>query len=239
MLSSINLRLEAEKMDTSNIEELAAVLESSLGEGTAPEGFALFRHLIPLLAEGRPISPERIAGLLGRPREEIVAALRQLPSIEWDETGNVVGAGLTLRPTPHRFEMNGRTLFTWCALDALMFPGLIEQTVQVESPCAGTGVPVRVTVTPEGVEQVEPPEAVVSLVAPEASPDIRRAFCDYVNFFCSSEVAAEWLARHPGATTLPVAEAYQLGRRLAQSVFDEQAQAGHSSNVAATTSVES
>jgi alkylmercury lyase len=200
------------------IEELAEILlESSLNTGIAPEGFALFRHLILLLAEGQPISPERIAGVLGRPREEAVAVLRQLPSLEWDEAGNIVGAGLTLRPTPHRFEIDGRTLFTWCALDALMFPGLIGQTVQVESPCAATGAPVRVTVTPEGVTQVEPPEAVVSLVAPEASPDVRRAFCDYVNFFRSAEAAGEWLASHPGATTLPVAEAYALGRRLAEA----------------------
>ena len=100
-----------------------------------------------------------------------------------------------------------------------MFPALIGQTVRVESPCASTGHPVRVTVTPEGVQQVEPPDAVVSVVAPEASPDVRRVFCDYVNFFSSDEAAADWLAEHPGATTLPVAEAYQLGRRLTESVF--------------------
>lgn len=201
------------------VEELAEILESGVGQGTSPEGFALFRRLILLLAEGQPISPERIAGLLGRSRDEMAAALHQLPSLEWDEAGNVVGAGLTLRPTPHRFEMKGRTLFTWCALDALMFPALIGQTVQVESPCASTGTPVRVTVTPQGIGQVEPPEAVVSLVAPEASPDVRRVFCDYVNFFRSLEAAAQWLAAHPGATTLPVTDAFQLGRRLTQSVF--------------------
>jgi alkylmercury lyase len=218
------------------IEDLAEILESGFNQGTSPEGFALFRHLILLLAEGQPISPERIAGLLGRSREEMVAALRQLPSIEWDEAGNIVGAGLTLRPTPHRFEMNGRTVFTWCALDALMFPGLIGHTVQVESPCVTTGTPVRVTVTPQRVERVEPPEAVVSLVAPEASPDVRRAFCDYVNFFSSPEAAAEWLAAHPGATTLPVAEAYELGRRLANSVFQPEAESSRASEAVALAS---
>jgi alkylmercury lyase len=155
-----------------------------------------------------------------------MAILRQRPSIEWDEGGNIVGAGLTLRPTPHRFKLKDRTLFTWCALDSLMFPGLVGQTVQVESPCAATGRPVRVTVTPQGVQQVEPPEAVVSLVAPEASPNVRRVFCDYVNFFHSAEAAAGWLAEHPGATTLPVAEAYELGRRLTESVFRHWASPG-------------
>ena len=172
------------------------------------------------------MSPERVASALGLAREEALEILRQRPSIEWDEAGNIVGAGLTLRPTAHRFKLKDRTLFTWCALDSLMFPGLVGQTVEVESPCASTGRPVRVTVTPEGVKQVEPPDAVVSLVAPEASPDVRRVFCDYVNFFHSSEAAAGWLADHPGATTLPVAEAYELGRRLTESVFRHWASPG-------------
>jgi Alkylmercury lyase/MerR family regulatory protein len=59
--------------------------------------------------------------------------------------------GLTLNPTPHRFELNERVLFTWCALDSLMFPGLIGQTAQVQSPCASTGTPIGVTVTRQGV----------------------------------------------------------------------------------------
>lgn len=203
------------------IEKLAAVLESGLGGSIAPEGSAIFRHLILLLAEGQPVSPGRVSTVIGQPHEEVMAMLRRLPSIEWDESGSIVGAGLTLRPTPHRFKLNNRTLFTWCALDALMFPSLIGETVQVESPCASTGDPVRMTVTVEGVEQVEPAGAVVSLVAPEASPDVRRVFCDYVNFFRSAEAASVWLAKHPGATTLPVADAYQLGRLLAESVFSQ------------------
>ncbi len=208
------------------IEELAAVLESSLCAGFNPHGYALYRELIVLLAEGQPVSPERAASVLGLTREEALEILRQRPSIEWDEAGNIVGAGLTLRPTPHRFKLKDCTLFTWCALDSLMFPGLVGQTVEVESPYASTGRPVRVTVTPEGVKQVEPPDAVVSVVAPEASPDVRRVFCDYVNFFQSAEAAAGWLAEHPGATALPVAEAYQLGRRLTESVFRHWASPG-------------
>ncbi len=208
------------------IEELAAVLESSLGASFNPQGYALYRELIHLLAEGQPVSPEHVASVLGLAREETLELLRQRPSLEWDEAGNIVGAGLTLRPTPHRFQLKDRTMYTWCALDSLMFPGLVGQTVEVESPCASTGRPVRVTVTPEGVKQVEPLGAVVSLVAPEASPDVRRVFCDYVNFFYSAEVATGWLAEHPGATMLPVAEAYQLGRRLTESVFRHWASPG-------------
>ena len=78
------------------IEELAAVLESSLYAGFNPQGYTLYRELIILLAEGRPVSPERVAGVLGLAREEVIELLRQRPSIEWDEAENIVGAGLTL-----------------------------------------------------------------------------------------------------------------------------------------------
>lgn len=211
-------------------------MENRFSKGTEPEGRARFRLLIPLLLEGRPIWPEQIAGLLGRPREAVTAALRQLPGIEWDEAGNLVGAGPTLRPTPHRFAINGRTLFTWCALDALMLPELIGQTVQVESTCVSTGVPVRVTVMPEGVEHVEPPEAVVSLVAPEASPDVRRAFRDDVNLFRSPEAASPWLTARPGATTRSVVEAYTLGCRLNKSVFQTERESSRASEAVALAS---
>lgn len=180
----------------------------------------MMRRLILFLAEGQPVPLERIAVVLERSTDEVATVLRQLPSIEFDKDGNVVGAGLTLRPTPHRFTINDRTMFTWCALDALMFPGLIGQTVQVESPCVATGTPVRVKITPNGVEQIEPLQAVVSMLVPEVSADIRRSFCCDVNFFSSDEAASQWLTEHPGGTTLSVTGAYQLGKRLAEFVFE-------------------
>lgn len=198
---------------------LATRLAQSCCDRTDPESCAFCCQLVVLLAEGHPVSVKHIARILGRSPAEITAALHQLPSIERDADGNIVGAGLTLRPTRHRFEVNGRWLSTWCALDALMFPSLLQQTAHVESPCLGTGTLVRITVTPQGVEQIEPLEAVVSVVTPAAHPDIRRAFCDDVNFFRSSEVATGWRAAHPSATIVSVADAYHLGRHLAESVF--------------------
>jgi alkylmercury lyase len=194
---------------------LAARLERSLCGQTTMERYALGCTLLRLLAEGQPVSPQRLAEASGQAPTAVMAALRQAPSIEWDAHGNIVGAGLTLRPTPHRFEVDGRTLYTWCALDTLMFPILLGQTAHIESPCRGTGRPVRVIVTPTGVAQVEPPEAVVSLVAPDAHPDIRQVFCNDVHFFTSPAAAAAWLTDHPGAAIVPVVEAYHLGRRLA------------------------
>jgi alkylmercury lyase len=134
--------------------------------------------------------------------------------LDYDEAGRVIGAGLTLRPTPHRFEIGGRQLFTWCALDALMYPGLLAETVRMESPCRVSGQPVRVTVTPSGVAAVDPSDAVVSLVLPQPGQPPRQAFCGEVHFFASVEIAQSWLAERPQAQVVPVATAYALGNLL-------------------------
>ncbi|MBB4517474.1 hypothetical protein GGD68_006277 [Paraburkholderia fungorum] len=85
------------------------------------------------------------------PVGRVTAALEQAASAKWDDDGNVVGYGLTLRETPHTFEVDGRLLYTWCAFDTLFFPALIDRTAHVVSRCAATGVPVSLTVTPEAI----------------------------------------------------------------------------------------
>jgi alkylmercury lyase len=88
-------------------------------------------------------------------------------SAERDDQGRLVGFALTLRATPHRYTTaGGRTFYAWCATDALMLPVILGEPAVVESTCAQTGEPIRIEVTPEGVERVDPPEAVMSAVRP-------------------------------------------------------------------------
>jgi alkylmercury lyase len=56
--------------------------------------------------------------------------------------------------TPHVFEIDGCRLYTWCALEALMFPALIGKTAHVLSRRAATGVPVSLTFTPGEARKV-------------------------------------------------------------------------------------
>ncbi|MGH9401153.1 MAG: organomercurial lyase MerB [Terriglobia bacterium] len=206
------------------IEELTATLTATAATCMPPESRSVYRTLVLLLAKGAPVSVEDVARAMGIAREDAMQALSRTPSLEWDEAGMIVGAGLTLRRTPYRFRMEGCTLFTWCALDTLIFPSVIGQKAEVESACAATGTPVRVTVTPEGVKTFEPREAVISCFAGAASGDVRRVFCQYSQFFQSAESAAGWLAAHPGGTTLTVPEAYKLGRLLTESFLERSGQ---------------
>ncbi|WP_395803112.1 alkylmercury lyase MerB [Arthrobacter sp. FW306-04-A] len=133
----------------------------------------------------------------------------------------MIGQGLTLRPTPHRFEVDGAQLYTWCALDTLIFPALLGTTARIDSSCHTTAVPVRLSVSASGVSGVQPATAVVSLVNPEDMSSIRSAFCNLVHFFASPEAAQPWLTAHPGGSVLPVAVACRLGTAMAESLLDE------------------
>ena len=203
-------------------------LSSDLDEAFArtPQAEAMQWAMVPLLrllTRGRPVSAEELAASAGRDVEEVRQVLPTLPSVELDEQGRVVGSGITLNPTPHRFVVDGQTLFTWCALDTLIFPSLLGKAAQVESPCQGTGEPVRVSVTPDGVTSVEPATSVVSIVTPSEVSAIRSSFCNHVHFFASEHAASSWLDQRPEATVVPVAEAFELGRRLAVARFTDSA----------------
>ncbi len=207
-------------MRTSDLQELAARITAPI-RTTAREAFLeIVPPTLELLAGGNPASPGEIAAAAGRSPEEVRDALDQFPSTEWDEQGRVVGLGLTHRLTPHRLELRGRTLFAWCALDALLFPILLRRAASIESPCRGTGELVRLEVTPAEIEAVEPPSAVVSIVTARDLANIRRVGCNNTHFFNSPESASRWLEKHPTATILLVEDAFRVGRLIAEGVLE-------------------
>lgn len=186
----------------------------------------LLRPLLTLLATGEPVTVDQLATRADRTTGEIRQALADMPDTEYDTDGRIIGGGLTHNPTPHRYETGGRTLYTWCALDTLVFPAITGHTAQVTSPCRATGEPVRLTVTPGGPTQVEPAGAVVSLVTPDTPTSIRASFCNQVHFFTSADAAKDWLTEHPGAQVLPVADAYDVGRPLIEQVLSGNVSSG-------------
>ena len=189
------------------------------------EGVSLTTQFLKLLAEGLPLSAEKLAVQSGLPLEEIEAAFDKFESEggEFDDDGNLVGAALTLNSTPHRFRVNGKQLFTWCSLDAIFLPGLLEQTAEVESTCPVTGEPIRLTIAPDGIVAANPEQAVLSITIPGvscASGDScapnktgpKSDACSQMHFFSSREAAEIWLIDHPGVVIFSLDEAYRLAR---------------------------
>lgn len=180
--------------------------------------FQVVPQVVRLLAEGRPVSLDRLATVSSLPVHDVEAAMRQQPGTDWDDQGRLLGFGLTLQPTPHSFTFDRRTVFGWCATDTLMFPVMLCKSGIIASPCPATGKQIKVEVMPERVQRVDPSSAVVSLVRPDKVDDIRGEVCALGNFFASSEAAAEWLAAHPEGMIHSVEEDFKLHREVMEKI---------------------
>lgn len=195
-------------MSTDYVERTATLIRTV-------DGQALLPHAIRLLAASEPVTLERLADAAGWPLEDVQTALGEQTSAERDDQGRLIGLALTLRPTPHRFAVDGRTLHAWCASDTLMFPVILGQPGIVESTCPQTGRPIRIELAPDRVERLDPPEAVMSAVRPAGRlADVRTATCDHGHFFSSIAASAQWAREHPDGYIHPVEEAFRLDHQV-------------------------
>ena len=85
-----------------------------------------------LLARGRPVTVEEIAEAAGIDRGEVERSV-DAARCERDPQGRLIDLyGLTLTPTIHRLAIDGKVLFSCCALWAHVIPKLVDGTVEVD-----------------------------------------------------------------------------------------------------------
>jgi alkylmercury lyase len=175
-------------------------------------GSGLLPHAIRLLAAGQPVRVDQVAAVADVPPDEVASLLHSQPGTDWDAQGRLIGFGLTQRPTAHRLVVAGRPLFTWCAMDTLLFPMLLGEPATAESRCPVTGRTIRVELDPEAVRSVDPERAVVSQVGVREVGDVRGEVCDHGHFFASAEAARPWATEHPNGRVLSVHDAFDQAR---------------------------
>lgn len=163
---------------------------------------------LKLLAYGNPVTPNEIAINLQVSPDRVTSTVRRFGA-EFDQEGHIVGLGLTLVPTPHVYKVNGRTVYTWCAVDALTFPGILKHTASIESNDPVTGEMIHIRLTSDTLEKIEPKDAVVSFVKNTDLTNLRSSFCNNTNFFSSLETGSKWIEKRPGTILYPVNELYQ------------------------------
>jgi alkylmercury lyase len=174
-----------------------------------------------LLAEGDPVSEAQIANETGLTTERVEESLRAWPLVLRDEDKRVIGFwgmhSRYIKPT-HSMTHNGTTSYGWCAIDTLFIPEIIDREVQVESTDPTRDARVRLIVTPDGITDLDPPDAVVSFLLPDngdrfADDSIAR-FCHQIYFFESPRSAETWIADRPGRFFLSVQEAFEMGKTI-------------------------
>ncbi len=166
------------------------------------------------LLEGRPVSLDTLVEATGYPQDEIDHFLNRMDA-ERDENGAVVGVGLSLHPTPHQYETGGKILYGWCAADTLIFPAVFQHTARVTSRDPITGASIKLTVSPDGVEQVDPSSAVTTWVEDGASSSLRESFCFPSRFCVRASDAQQWAADRENTTVRSLEEAHGAARAIA------------------------
>jgi len=210
-----------------NLEELAASIVRCfpvLNTFEQPLSLELYR----MLAEGQPVPRTVLAKRLSLSLEAVNGILDGWPGVFSDAERRIVGYwGLSIPSaygSPHTIKMNGQMLSAWCALDTLFLPQLVGHAAEIESVGPAENGIVRLTVTPERVERVEPVGAQMSILLPNAQEmrkDVVTSFCHFVHFFPSRQAAENWRAKHPGTFLLSVHEAHVLARLKNEAQYSD------------------
>src|SRR5712691_7695990 len=155
-----------------------------------------------LLQSSGPVSPDRLATAMHWTPSEVEAFLHA-SGLVIDDRGNiqtVAGSG--------------------CALDTLLFSMLTGHSTRVVRICPATGKQILLTVTPQGIEDLDPQGAVLSLRLPSretSASNAQETICSYGHFFVDREHASTWPGLHPEAVPLPVEDAIHLAREIANA----------------------
>ncbi len=198
--------------DHKNLSEAIAGVFPAMDSNEQAIALVLYR----LLAKGDPVATEQICLRLGLLADQVNDTLRIWPGVFFDENRRVIGFwGLSLQETPHRLEVNGKTIYGWCAWDTLFIPELLGTSAQVVSTCPVSGIKIKLVVSPGGIEAVDPGGVTVSFLVPGKGvfqEDIVTSFCHFVHFFADPVAAQRWTAARPGTFLLSLEDAFRVGQ---------------------------
>jgi alkylmercury lyase len=186
--------------------------------------------LVRLTAGGaHPVEIARLAAAVDRPVDQVRRLVDQadtgLPSLSTGHTSDEVWLDFTTTDTPRFwYEIGDRRIGVGgCGPDIFEVAHALEQPMRVETSCPVTGSSISVELTPDGVQAVHPPDAVVAVLdlrtVAEAAQltDAARVdadVCTQQTFFANPDAAQGWLDRHLGGRIIPVATFDRWWRQL-------------------------
>jgi alkylmercury lyase len=189
-----------------------------------PEGQRHALTLLRTLAEGGPVATTALAERTGRTPAEAARFVDGLPGVYRDDAGDVVGFwGLAATEfPPHRYRLDGRDLWTWCAWDPFILTRWLGGRAEVASIDARTGEAVSFRIEDGHARDLSHPELVLSFKQMgEWSADVIASFCHFVHFFTDQDNAEAWTAEHDGTFVVSLDDAVRLGEVWGELVFPD------------------
>lgn len=167
-------------------------LTQILSREVAPEVAALRSAGFRLLLEkSSPVTRQKLATEASLDLSVVNEILdtRAQGRVQLDDRGDLVGiAGLTVEPTRHRLDIDGKTRWTWCALDAVGILGALGATGSIHSIDPRTSDPVEINFTdghPDG-------DATLFILGGFDGGNVVEDWCPLVNFFTNRTDAQAW-----------------------------------------------
>ena len=198
--------------DSAELHSDAVALFPKLNAFEQRLSIALYRSL----AEGAPVSRERLTTVLDVSRASIAEIMSRWRHVVCDDSERIVAyRGLSILPTRHRMTVRAKTLYTWCAWDTLFIPGILGVPAQIESNCPQTNRPIRLEVAADRATPLDPIAPVMSWPSVDAAAvdeDLIANFCQQVHFFYSEEVAMARVSQHVGMQLLHLEDAFALAK---------------------------
>lgn len=144
-------------------------------------------------------------------KEKVNAVLENLG--ELDEEENIVAFfGLSLLPTNHRFIVNGKTLYTWCVVDAILFSDWLDVTAHILSNDPIDNTAVELQIEGDHLIWTKPHPLFVSWVDTIDTGNIRGSLCNHVSFFASEKTANQWLNNNPNGKILEIDDFFESNK---------------------------
>lgn len=169
------------------------LIASGILEGMAPDLMALRNTGFRLLfSSGAPL-PLEVLSVETRYGIEELESIFERPDVAGrvrrDQAGSIVGiAGLSIEPTPHEVQVNGKRFWTWCALDAVGILSAMGSTGQVVSTIPGQSDPITI----EFVAGRAVSDHTIFILGGFDGTDVCESWCPNVNFFTTAEDAETW-----------------------------------------------
>ena len=121
-------------------------------------------------------------------------------------------SGLSLTPTNHRFIVENKILYTWCALDAILFTEWLDVSSQIISRDPIDNSLIELNIDCDHLVSSNPYPIFLSLVEKMDSCNIRGSFCNHVSFFASEQTAKQWLDSNANGKILTLEDLFESNK---------------------------
>lgn len=159
------------------------------------------------LLKGNPLLKTKYYELIDVTKEKADSLLELFG--ELNKNGEITAfLGLSLTPTNHRFIVQGKTLYTWCALDAILFTEWQDVSSQIIFQDPIDNSLIELNIECNYLMSSNPYPIFLSWVEKMDTCNIKGSFCNHVSFFSSEQTAKKWLDNNPSGKILTLEDLF-------------------------------